>query len=74
MPFLYRQVENFVKTGGESHEKVLDELKLTKKDIQNIERKTRDQGDSWRLHRKGFLTSSKIKDIVQGKVQLKKHS
>ena len=60
---IYKKAESFIENKGPNCEEFLNELDISPAEKSSIEICTREQGQTWKQQRRGFVTSTRLKDM-----------
>ena len=73
-PFIFQKVKVFLHNGKTSHAVFFNELQISDEEKAIIECSTRDQGEFWKLQRRGFISSTKTKEAFTRQVAIDRDS
>ena len=60
---IYKKAKSFIENKGPTCEEFLNELDISPAERSSIEICTREQGQTWKQQRRGFVTSTRLKDL-----------
>ena len=60
---IYKKAKSYIENKGPNCEEFLNELDISPAEKSSIEICTREQGQTWKQQRRGFVTSTRLKDI-----------